>query len=168
MWIKQATLSALLLLSQNAPSTAFMSPNPAFKTMPLTSLGVIVGLGPGEGKVDRDENEKMIFEDPDHELYRQSRLTKFDEKCDAWFSSLLGSSPGLDEISEKTLSHLNTPVELKDEVCQDQMIDFDCVTSFRKIRDPLVLTFAFSLEPPKFDRCNFHQMILISLHMFES
>lgn len=135
MWIKQATLSALLLLSQNAPSTAFMSPNPAFKTMPLTSLGVSVGLGPGEGKVDRDENEKMIFEDPDHELYRQSRLTKFDEKCDAWFSSLLGSSPGLDEISEKTLSHLNTPVELKDEV-QLPPDDPNFTAYVRKLRQP--------------------------------
>lgn len=133
MWVKRQTFSTLLLISQNALSVAFIAPNSLLKlkttssapcssiTLPRIStipLHVSIGLGPGPGEEQAQksaEEEKLVYEEPDHELYRKSRMSDFDEKCDAWFASLLGSSPSLGKISEQVQTRLSTPVELKEE-----------------------------------------------------
>ena len=138
MFIKFSPLSLFLILSPTSYSTAFIpstylsstkkwnlqsktkeQPTKSFK--PSSSLHVSIGLGPGGEKVERDSTDKMVYEEPDHELYRKSRLSKFDEKCDSWYSTLLGNNEsekklGLGKISENALECLLTPVELKDEV----------------------------------------------------
>lgn len=91
------------------------------KRSPITALGVQVGLGPGEGTKEKDKSlyqgrPEIFYEEPDHELFRQSRMTKFDKKSDAWFSTLLGTTPSLGRVSQQTLDTIHTPVPLKDEV----------------------------------------------------
>jgi len=90
---------------------------------PRTSLRVTVGLGPGaeekkkEGRHDSilmTPNIKVeLVEEPDHELYRKSRMTDFDYKCDAWYGALLtGEGSFLGEVSANALRRITTPCEL--------------------------------------------------------
>ena len=83
-----------------------------------TSLKISVGLGPDadEKEVEASSNE-VINEnkepeiEPDHELFRDSRLTDIDKQCDSWFGSLLGENnePSfLGEVSEEALRRLHT------------------------------------------------------------
>jgi Fe-S cluster assembly scaffold protein SufB len=70
-----------------------------------TKLGVSIGLGP-----QKDEQQQQTaaagaaaresalvpgedYEVPDHEAYRTSRRSKFDERCDRWFAQLLVAAP---------------------------------------------------------------------------
>lgn len=105
----------------------------------LSPLFVSVGLGPGEDATAEKDGELTealpVVEEPDHELYRQSRLTETDKKCDAWFTALLGTTPGLGEISQKTLDKIRTPVELKDEV-KLAPSDPQYTAYVRKLRQP--------------------------------
>eukprot|EP00566_Odontella_aurita_P007426 CAMPEP_0113570142 /NCGR_PEP_ID=MMETSP0015_2-20120614/24803_1 /TAXON_ID=2838 /ORGANISM="Odontella" /LENGTH=706 /DNA_ID=CAMNT_0000472887 /DNA_START=133 /DNA_END=2253 /DNA_ORIENTATION=- /assembly_acc=CAM_ASM_000160 len=96
-----------------------------------TRLGVSIGLGPGEDEVAADEeaaapsgdDDSAEIEEPDHELFRTSRLSKADEKCDEWFGSLLGAEDEegqmngmiLGEISEEARRRILTLPELKRE-----------------------------------------------------
>jgi len=88
---------------------------------PTTALGVTVGLGPGKETEQRDASlyqgrEEIAYEIPDHELFRQSRMTQFDKKSDAWYSAMLGTAPSLGRVSQETLDTIHTPVPLEDEI----------------------------------------------------
>ena len=93
-----------------------------------TQLSVSIGLGPEK----QDDGEKIVlvpgvdYEIPDHDAFRTSRRNAIDERCDAWFHSLLSAgrdndnideTPFLGEIAMAARSKLLTPVELKNEVC---------------------------------------------------
>eukprot|EP00551_Chaetoceros_affinis_P009937 CAMPEP_0203666920 /NCGR_PEP_ID=MMETSP0090-20130426/3847_1 /ASSEMBLY_ACC=CAM_ASM_001088 /TAXON_ID=426623 /ORGANISM="Chaetoceros affinis, Strain CCMP159" /LENGTH=702 /DNA_ID=CAMNT_0050530921 /DNA_START=139 /DNA_END=2247 /DNA_ORIENTATION=- len=79
-----------------------------------SSLGVSVGLGPEEKKEEpveeEEDEEKPPLVEPDHELFRDSRLTDFDRQCDAWFASLLGSDSDsfLGKVSEEASRRIHT------------------------------------------------------------
>lgn len=139
--VNPLVLSALLSASSWSASWAF-SPS-AFvprSRLPLassssgTKLGVSIGLGPGEEEAALEEAareaeaaEAEIVE-PDHELFRTSRLSKMDEKCDEWFGNLLGREDeegqltggmALGEISEEARRRIMTLPELKREPERD-------------------------------------------------
>lgn len=79
-----------------------------------TPLGVSIGLGPEEKKdsvdqTQQEEEEKEPLVEPDHELFRDSRLTDSDRQCDTWFASLLGNESGfLGKVSEEASRRLHT------------------------------------------------------------
>lgn len=87
-----------------------------------TSLKVSIGLGPSEEEqkqlVEKRAKEEKI-EEPNHELFRDSRLTEFDKQCDEWFGNMLQSdAPSfLGKVSEEALRRLNTLCPLEREVC---------------------------------------------------
>ena len=76
-----------------------------------TILKVSVGLGPDaeEDEVVKAADEEVLVE-PDHELFRDSRLATFDKQCDDWFGSMLGKDEPsfLGEVSEEAGRRLNT------------------------------------------------------------
>jgi len=83
-----------------------------------SSLNVSVGLGPEEKQEERLASEevevKVEVPEPDHELFRTSRLTPFDKKCDDWYGSLLsGEGCFLGEVSTDAWQRINSLVELK-------------------------------------------------------
>ena len=60
-----------------------------------TALQVSIGLGPDaeeEKKIAEAPAQKEPLIEPDHELFRDSRLTDFDRQCDSWYESLLGTN----------------------------------------------------------------------------
>jgi Fe-S cluster assembly scaffold protein SufB len=87
-----------------------------------SALFVSIGLGPGDDEVatTKDPARKDVliagvdYEIPDHELHRQDRRTKLDERCDDWFADLLQPVPkrmmGNDivNVMQKTLTTLPT------------------------------------------------------------
>lgn len=89
-----------------------------------TSLRAI-GLGPSEdevaaldSKVEEDEKEPIV--EPDHESFRESRLSDFDKKCDEWYGNILKSNDPsfLGKVSEEALRAVTTLVKLERvEVC---------------------------------------------------
>lgn len=99
------------------------------KKEPSTSLWVSVGLGPEEKKepVDQkpeEEEEKPPLVEPDHELFRDSRLTDFDRQCDSWFASLLGNGSDdelsfLGKVSEEASRRIHTLNKLERNVSHD-------------------------------------------------
>ena len=79
-----------------------------------TALQVSIGLGPDaeeEKKIAEAAAEKAPLVEPDHELFRDSRLTDFDRQCDSWYESLLGTNNEqsfLGEVSEEALRRIKT------------------------------------------------------------
>lgn len=87
----------------------------------VTALNAI-GLGPKSEEEESTEVAAEVVEvveeipEPDHELFRTSRLTEFDASCDEWFQNILGDDSAesfLGKVSADAASVLNTPVELK-------------------------------------------------------
>jgi len=80
-----------------------------------SSLFVAIGLGPG---ADEDQIQKTVGEaedipEPDHELFRDSRLSDFDKQCDAWYASLLTGDSFLGPVSEEASRRIKTLVKLE-------------------------------------------------------
>ena len=120
---KVLSLSYFSLLSS---SISAFTPNNVLPT-PIktssTSLGVSIGLGPGETTEEEDEKKELVagvdYEIPDHEAYRTSRRSKLDEQCDEWFGALLGDEKDhgvLGSLADDARKILTTPVELVNEV----------------------------------------------------
>lgn len=90
------------------------------KAAPAASspLFVSIGLGPDEKEVKEKEMVAGVdYEIPNHEEYRLSRRSKFDEKCDDWYGKLLGTDNGiLGSLAENARQILNTPVPLENDV----------------------------------------------------
>lgn len=88
-----------------------------------------IGLGPG--KEDQQSKSKewvegVDYEVPDHEAYRTSRRSKLDERCDAWFGTLLKEENGiLGTLSDKARQILTTPVVLKNDLPKASREDED-------------------------------------------
>ena len=109
-------ISALLA----AQSTNAFAPPSFARVSQATSLKAI-GLGPGP---EAEEETAIVKEDdshivePDHELFRESRLSKFDKKCDDWYGKILDSSKPsfLGKVSEEALRRINTLPKLEREV----------------------------------------------------
>lgn len=81
-------------------------------------LYVSIGIGPDEEPAVRDD-KAVSYDVPDHEAFRTSRLSKFDETCDGWYGALLGGedSPSfLGKISEEARKKIVTPVKLVNEL----------------------------------------------------
>jgi hypothetical protein len=81
-------------------------------------LFVAIGLGPG---ADEDQIQKTVGEaedipEPDHELFRDSRLSDFDKQCDAWYGSLLTGDSFLGPVSEEASRRIKTLVKLERQV----------------------------------------------------
>ena len=81
-----------------------------------------IGLGPGpeeETKLvkEPDVKEEDIVE-PDHELFRESRLSDFDRTCDEWYGKILNTSQPsfLGKVSEEALRRITTLPKLEREV----------------------------------------------------
>jgi len=92
------------------------------------SLYMAFGLGPVEEveEVVKKEEEIIDYEEPDHELYRKSRLSKSDKQADAWFTSLLGNVDQenrdypLGNVSKNIMKRILTPVKLQQDPIRDE------------------------------------------------
>lgn len=82
-----------------------------------TALGAI-GLGPAEAEGKAEKAVEEEIEEPDHELFRDSRLTEFDKQCDDWYGKMLkqGQPSYLGKVSEEARLRLNTLPKLEQEV----------------------------------------------------
>lgn len=87
-----------------------------------TSLKVSVGIGPSEEEqqmMEKAKNEKkQSVVEPDHELFRGTRLTEFDKKCDDWYAKILQADAPtfMGEISQEALRRIHTLVPLEKQV----------------------------------------------------
>jgi hypothetical protein len=102
-----------------AQSSNAFAPSSLARVSQTTSLKAI-GLGPGS---EAEEETAIVKDDsdivePDHELFRESRLGKFDKKCDDWYGKILDSSKPsfLGKVSEEALRRINTLPKLAREV----------------------------------------------------
>lgn len=81
-----------------------------------TALQVSIGLGPEaeeQGTAQETPQEEVEVVIPDSELFRDSRLTDFDRKCDDWYGALLGDRQSfLGPVSEEACRRLDTLVKL--------------------------------------------------------
>lgn len=84
----------------------------------VSSLYVSIGLGPEENKSEEKELVAGVdYEIPNHEEYRTSRRSAFDERCDNWFADLLEGPDGcMGSLATEARTKLETPVELVNEV----------------------------------------------------
>jgi len=101
-----------------APTTSFVARGTG------TALGAI-GLGPSEAEETQTvKAEKVEIVEPDHELFRDSRLTDFDRQCDDWYGKILkqGQPSCLGKVSEEALLRINTLPKLEDDV-SDVMVE---------------------------------------------
>jgi len=112
-------------------SFAFIQPNHRFIYSSITTpIHVSVGLGPDKEELQRMKEEEEVFtklipgvdyEIPDHDVHRLDNRNRLDEKCDAWFGSLLGDVTGdaklsfFGEVASNHYSRLITPVKLENE-----------------------------------------------------
>jgi len=99
----------------NGFAPSFESFLPGIQGCSESTLFVSIGLGPG---ADEDQIQKTVVEtedlpEPDHELFRDSRLSDFDKKCDAWYGSLLSGESFLGAVSEEASRRINTLVKLE-------------------------------------------------------
>ncbi len=93
------------------------------RTTTSSALQVSIGLGPDAEEAKKaeeaKEEKKATLIEPDHELFRDSRLTDFDRQCDSWYESLLGTTPSfLGEVSEEALRRIKTLHKLERNVSQ--------------------------------------------------
>mmetsp|Transcript_11533 Transcript_11533/g.21553 ORF Transcript_11533/g.21553 Transcript_11533/m.21553 type:complete len:672 (+) Transcript_11533:69-2084(+) len=118
-------ITILVSLSISRHAGAFSTPSSLYKVCHTdTSLRVSIGLGPeAEGKGDQvkinEENgeEEAIIAEPDHELFRESRLSQFDRDCDDWYGRILkqGEPSLLGKVSEEALRRILTLPKLERE-----------------------------------------------------
>jgi hypothetical protein len=86
-----------------------------------TALRVSVGLGPEpEGKESQEVTTSQSDDtvEPDHELFRDSRLSDFDRACDEWYSRMFkqGEPSLLGKVSEEARCRILTLPKLEREV----------------------------------------------------
>jgi Fe-S cluster assembly scaffold protein SufB len=113
-------LVALFLLSSAVPAAlAFVPvtapPTPSSRrqsgattTTTTTQLGVSIGLGPQKDEQQQQQQQagksELVagkdYDVPDHESYRTSRRSLFDERCDRWFAQLLEAGESIEDGSE--------------------------------------------------------------------
>lgn len=111
--------NALLLLSLLKPLAAFLNTHNKISRRDKSYLLVSIGLGPEETGEEKETVARVDYEIPDHEAYRTSRRSKLDEKCDKWFSDLLGGEDDkgiLGSLADDARRILVTPVPLVNEV----------------------------------------------------
>lgn len=113
-----------ILLAVAASKTSYSFTPLSFPRSPCcykdTGLKVSIGLGPeAENREDivqvSQENEEIV--EPDHELFRETRLTEFDRTCDDWYSRILkqGEPSHLGKVSEEALRRILTLHKLERE-----------------------------------------------------
>jgi hypothetical protein len=130
-------------LSPSRSSSIATSPNSS------TSLKVSIGIGPSEEEqsqlLEKSSKEELI-EEPNHDLFRDSRLTEFDKKCDEWFGNMLQSdAPSfLGKISEEALRRINTLCPLEREVSLTLHMSVDFITDKHTFFVPISISFFFS------------------------
>ncbi|CAB9500879.1 UPF0051 protein slr0076 [Seminavis robusta] len=110
---------ALLLLGSSGVDGFSSSISSSWATRRATSpLFVSIGLGPDEETKERSEMVAGVdYEIPNHEEYRLSQRSKFDEQCDVWYGQLLGEDNGvLGPLAVEARKILNTPVPLENEI----------------------------------------------------
>jgi len=111
--------------------TSFHSPT---KELTSSALSMAFGLGPKqlseEEQANYFEQEQIDYAEPDHELFRKSRLTKIDQQADDWFASLLGNVDNgndsmdrypLGDVSKNVMKRILTPIVLQ----QDPLLPED-------------------------------------------
>lgn len=142
MKINELLITIIISLSMSRKSRAFSTPSSVCKVCRQeTSLRVSVGLGPeAEGKRDQvkiaqeDIEEEEHIVEPDHELFRESRLTEFDRACDDWYSRILkqGEPSMLGKVSEEALRRILTLPKLEREVSDSAIhgVSIDCYLLF--------------------------------------
>jgi hypothetical protein len=121
--------STLLLLSALAASNGF-APAPRHNVVVASksALSVSIGLGPEENAPAKvvELVAGVDYEVPDHEMFRLARRSSIDEKCDEWFGALLAGDDDeksvLGPIADKARTALSTPVELKNDVRDEQVL----------------------------------------------
>ena len=129
-YLKMQYKKSVLYLIYVSPSVvngfapSFESFLPGIQGCSESTLFVSIGLGPG---ADEDQIQKTVVEtedlpEPDHELFRDSRLSDFDKKCDAWYGSLLSGESFLGAVSEEASRRINTLVKLERQVRCDMTI----------------------------------------------
>jgi hypothetical protein len=107
------TIDSFAPLIGNSKPIASLSSNIP-KVSSSSALRVSVGLGPDaeEAKVEAETTDNVVVEvEPDHELFRDSRLSDFDKECDSWYESLLkGTSDAsfLGKVSEEAERRIRT------------------------------------------------------------
>ena len=135
MRINEKLLAILISLSVSRNADAFCTPSSLYKVCHKdTSIRVSVGLGPeaeGKGeqvkiKEEKKKEEEVLIAEPDHELFRESRLTQFDRACDDWYGRILkqGEPSLLGKVSEEALRRILTLPNLEREV-SDNVLKFD-------------------------------------------
>mmetsp|Transcript_27118 Transcript_27118/g.30943 ORF Transcript_27118/g.30943 Transcript_27118/m.30943 type:complete len:680 (+) Transcript_27118:136-2175(+) len=123
--------SLFALVSIFSGSLAFTSLNYNYRhSIVPTSLYVTVGLGPNQEQQEQKEEEEeevtnlvpgVDYEIPNHEAHRLDRRNRLDEKCDAWFGSLLGEindgagSSFLGDVAKEAYAELMKPAALGNE-----------------------------------------------------
>jgi len=92
---------------------------PAWVRSADSALHVSIGVGPDEKEVQRRDllEPGVDYEIPNHEEYRLSRRSKFDEQCDEWYGNLLGQDNGiLGPLAADARKIVSTTVPLNNEV----------------------------------------------------
>jgi hypothetical protein len=130
MKINEKLIAILVSLSSLKESSAFSTPSSLCQVCHRqeTSLRVSVGLGPeAEGKKDQvtlavEGEEEGHIAEPDHELFRESRLTAFDRACDDWYGRILKQEQPslLGKVSEEALHRILTLPKLEQEVSSNE------------------------------------------------
>mmetsp|Transcript_27119 Transcript_27119/g.30946 ORF Transcript_27119/g.30946 Transcript_27119/m.30946 type:complete len:145 (+) Transcript_27119:136-570(+) len=131
--------SLFALVSIFSGSLAFTSLNYNYRhSIVPTSLYVTVGLGPNQEQQEQKEEEEeevtnlvpgVDYEIPNHEAHRLDRRNRLDEKCDAWFGSLLGEindgagSSFLGDVAKEAYAELMKPAALGNEVRRMNVLD---------------------------------------------
>jgi len=101
---------------------AFAPSSFASRVYQKTALKAI-GLGPSEEETALEQQETIVWAgnanvtmvEPDHELFRDTRLSDFDRECDAWYGKMLHpDQPSfLGKVSEEALRRINTLPKLE-------------------------------------------------------
>ena len=118
----QSTKSVLLLFATSILVEGFIpTPTTLHGTLHKTCKGILhvsIGLGPGseEDQLQKPVVDEEIIPEPNHELFRDSRLTEFDKQCDSWYGTMLTGKSFLGPVSEEARRRLNTLVKLERQV----------------------------------------------------
>jgi|AntRauTorckE5430_2_1112549.scaffolds.fasta_scaffold17314_2 hypothetical protein len=113
------------LHSSLAFTPAFSVAKPNCRTNQQSALEAI-GLGPGAEEKAQElaavDDDKDEIEEPDHELFRDTRLGKFDKQCDDWYGNILKQDQPscLGKVSEEALRRINTLPKLEKKVRREQ------------------------------------------------
>ena len=145
--VPKTVVSFTLSPSRSSSTSSSIATSPSSST----SLKVSIGIGPSEEEqsqlLEKSSREELI-EEPNHDLFRDSRLTEFDKKCDEWFGNMLQSdAPSfLGKISEEALRRINTLCPLEREVSLTLHVSVDFITYKHTFFVPISISF-FCLTP---------------------